>query len=314
MAQKYDAPIMRMKIREIVKTAKIDLIHVDMLPLSVYFNEFSELPKLLVNHNVESVRLYRWFQTESNPLKKLYLGIQWLKLKSFERSAMNKFDCCVVVSEIDKSQLIQMGVNNSMFVVPNGTDTDFFRPMGKKTIDDSVLWIGHMDVHSNKDAVLYFWREIYPLLRKDYPRVRVTFVGTAPPKEIADAAKRDTQVRVTGFVNDIRPYLDESAIMVVPIRIGSGTRLKILDAMAMGKAIVSTSIGCEGLDVRDGKNILVADNPEGFARKTIELLKNQKMRGDLEKEARKTAETYDWKLIREKQELVYERITKRGSS
>jgi glycosyltransferase involved in cell wall biosynthesis len=216
----------------------------------------------------------------------------------------------VVVSETDKQLLRNMGINNRMFVVPNGTDTEFSKPTGKAKSENSVLWIGHMDVHTNKDAVLYFWREIYPLLRKRYPQVQMTFVGTAPPKEIADATKKDGQIKVTGFVEDIRPYLDKSAVMVVPIRIGSGTRLKILDAMAMGKAIVSTSVGCEGLNVTHGKNILIADDPEDFADRTIGLLKNPDMRMNLERNARKLAKTYDWDLIREKQEIVYQEAIK----
>jgi len=310
VAQKYDAPMMRQKIREIIKTKSIDLIHVDMLPLAIYVDEFKELPKILVNHNVESIRLHRWYQTEPNVLKKAYLGIQWPNLRSFERSTMDKFDGCVVVSETDKQLLRKMGINNKLFVVPNGTDTEFFKPRGKPKIENSVLWIGHMDVHTNKDAVLYFWREIYPLLRKRYPQVQMTFVGTAPPKEIVDTAKKDAQIKVTGFVEDIRPYVDESAMMVVPIRIGSGTRLKILDAMAMGKAIVSTSVGCEGLNVTDGKNILIADDPEDFADRTIGLLKNPGIRMSLERNARKLALTYDWDLIREKQEFVYQEAIK----
>jgi glycosyltransferase involved in cell wall biosynthesis len=310
VTQKYDAPMMRQKVREIVRAERIDLVHVDMLPLSIYLNEFSHLPKILVNHNVESIRLYRWFQSESNLLKKAYLGIQWLKLRSFERSAMNKFDCCVVVSEIDKKLLREMGIKNRMVVVPNGTDTQFFKPMGKKTIEDSVLWIGHMDVHTNRDAVLYFWREIYPLLRKEHPKLRMIFVGTAPPKEIADAAKKDGKIVVTGFVDDVRPYLDEAAVVVVPIRVGSGTRLKILDAMAMGKAIVSTSVGCEGLDVTDGRDILIADEPEDFAYRTIELIKNAHKRVSIENNALQLAKAYDWNLMQEKQEIVYQYLMK----
>lgn len=310
VAQKYDDPMMRQKIREIIKTKSIDLVHVDMLPLTIYIDEFKDLPKILVNHNVESVRLHRWHQTESNILKKAYLGIQWPKLRSFERSAMDKFDGCVVVSETDKQLLRKMGINNKLFVVPNGTDTEFFKPRTKAKIENSVLWIGHMDVHTNKDAVLYFWREIYPLLRKRYPQVQMIFVGTAPSQNIVDAAKKDNQIKVTGFVEDIRPYLDKSAVMVVPIRIGSGTRLKILDAMAMGKAIVSTSVGCEGLNVTHGKNILIADDPEEFTNRTIGLLKNPDMRMNLERNARELAKTYDWDLIREKQEFVYQEAIK----
>jgi len=313
VGQKYDAPLMRQKIREIIQREHIDLVHVDMLPLTVYINEFENLPRILVNHNVESVRLYRWFRTEPNPLKKAYLGIQWLKLKTFEQSAMNKFDGCVVVSEVDKELLLKMKVKSSLFVVPNGTDTKFFKPNSGKVVENTVLWIGHMDVHTNKDAVLYFWRDIYPILRRKYPEVKMTFVGTAPPKEIAAAARADGNVRVTGFVDDIRPYIDEAVVMVVPIRIGSGTRLKILDAMAMGKAIVSTSVGCEGINASNDKNILIADNPEDFADRTIDLLKNPDLRINLENNALDLAKTYDWDIIRKKQEAVYQDIVNRRS-
>jgi glycosyltransferase involved in cell wall biosynthesis len=313
VAQKYDAPLMRQKIREIIQTEHIDLVHVDMLPLAAYIDEFENLPKILVNHNVESIRLYRWFRTEPNPAKKVYLGIQWLKLKTFEQFAMNKFDGCVVVSELDRELLIKMGVKSRLFVVPNGTNTKFFKPNNGKVVENSVLWIGHMDVHTNKDAVLYFWKDIYPILKRKHPEVKVTFVGTAPPREIADVARQDGHVRATGFVDDIRPYIDEAAVMIVPIRIGSGTRLKILDAMAMGKAIVSTSVGCEGLNVNDGKDILIADDPEGFSDKTIELLKNPDKRIALEKNAIELAKTYDWGLITQRQEAAYQQVIKRRS-
>ncbi len=308
VAQKYDVPRMRQKIREVIGKHKIDLVHVDLLPLAVYVNEFKEIPKIIVNHNVESMRLLRWMQSEKNPVKKTFLRAQWLKLRSFERHALNQFDHGVAVSELDKEILVQMGVKIPLSVVPNGTDTRFFKPMGRKIIEDSVVWIGHMDVHTNRDAVLYFWREIYPLLRKKYPPVRITFVGTAPPKEIADASRNSGQVQVTGFVDDVRPYIDEAAVMIVPIRIGSGTRLKILDAMAMGKAIVSTSVGCEGLNVAHGKNISIADSAEDLTERIIELMMDPEKRSAIEKGALQLAKAYDWNLITDKQETVYQRV------
>jgi len=259
------------------------------------------------------MRLYRWFQTESNPVKKAYLGIQYPKLKAFEKAAMEKFDCCVVVSEKDKDLLREMGVKNNLAVVPNGTDTTFFKPMGRKKIENSVLWLGHMDVHTNKDAVLYFWREIFPLLQEQYPQVRIVFVGSSPPKEISDAAGRNGNIKVTGFVDDVRPYMDEAAVMIVPLRIGSGTRLKILDAMAMGKAIVSTSVGCEGLKVTHGENILIADKTEDFATQIVNVLKNEDIRLLLQINARCLSELYDWNTIMNKQEMIYDNIiNKRG--
>jgi sugar transferase (PEP-CTERM/EpsH1 system associated) len=308
VAWKYDAPAMRAKIREILRAEKIDLVHVDMLPLAVYIDEFRELPKLLVNHNCESVRLYRWFRAETNPARKAYLGLQWLKLRSFERWALNAFDCSVVVSEKDAEMVRGLGAEKRLFVVPNGTDTDYFRPGGGGERQSALVWIGHMDVHTNRDAVLYFWRDIYPGIRKRHPDVSISFVGTAPPDAIQRASLHDKRVRVTGFVEDIRPYLDAAAVMVVPVRIGSGTRLKILDGMSMGKAIVSTPVGCEGLNVTDGTNIAIADGPDAFAQKTVELLRNPDVRLRMGREARRVAEGYDWRRIVEEQERVYQRV------
>ena len=131
VAEKYNVESMRQRIREILRKGRFDLVHLDLLPLSVYMNEFKDIPKLLSNHNVESLRLKRWFQTEPNVAKKCYLGIQLLKLRRFELSAMNRSDCCVVVSEQDKQILSDMGVKKDLFVVPNGTDTSFFSPKGE---------------------------------------------------------------------------------------------------------------------------------------------------------------------------------------
>jgi glycosyltransferase involved in cell wall biosynthesis len=305
VARKYDAPEMRKKIREILAHERIDLVHVDLLPLAVYLDEFPNLPRILVNHNVESVRLRRWFETERNPLKKLFLGYQWLKLRAFERDAMNRFNCCVTVSETDRELLRGMGVAKPMVVVPNGTDTSSFKPSGKPVTPNTVLWFGHMDVHTNRDAVLYFWNDIYPVLRERRPDVSVSFVGTSPPGQIAEAARCNPLLKATGFVDDIRPYVDEAAVVIVPIRIGSGTRLKILDAMAMGKVIVSTSVGCEGLAVTDGENIAIADTPLEFVDRIETLLGDEQARRSMAENARKLAETYDWSIINELQKDAY---------
>lgn len=305
VASKYDSPDMRAKIREIIATGMIDLVHVDMLPLSVYLNEFAQLPKIMVNHNVESVRLQRWAESDPSPLKRAFLKLQWRRLCRFEKEMVNRFDRCIAVSELDRDVLVDMGVTTPISVVPNGTNTEFFKPMGRQPVENSVLWLGHMDVHTNRDAVLYFWREICPLIRQQKPDAEFIFVGTAPPREIADAAAGDPRVKVTGFVDDIRTYVDEARVVVVPIRIGSGTRLKILDAMGMGKAIVSTSVGCEGIDVTDGENILVGDTPHVFAEKVMLALTNEELRNRIEKNARAFVKKYDWDNLCQIQEETY---------
>jgi glycosyltransferase involved in cell wall biosynthesis len=288
-----------------LKEEKFDLVHVDMLPLTAYIDEFAKLPKILVNHNVESLRLYRWFRTEKNPVKKMYLGFQYLKLRRYEAWAMNHYDACVVVSEEDCSILKGMGIKSKTFVVPNGTDTEYFKPTGEDVDKDSIIWLGHMDVHTNRDAAVYLWNEILPIIWESYPGAKMKFVGTSPPKEISDAALLDRRVEATGFVDDIRDYVKKAVVVVVPIRIGSGTRLKILDAMGMSKAIVSTSVGCEGLNVRNDKNILIADSPKEFADSVVRVLKSDELRLKLEKNARKIALEYDWKYQSAIQEQVY---------
>lgn len=308
VAEKYDVSAMRDKIREIIVKESIDLVHVDMLPLTQYINEFKGIPKLLVNHNVESVRLFRWFKEERNLFKKTYLGFQYFKLRSYEKKAVYKFDACVVVSEYDKILIQKIAPRAKLFVVPNGTDTSYFSPNDLRCVPNSMIWVGHMDVHTNRDAALYFWREIFPIILKQSSDVKMTFLGTSPPKQIVKRASNNSGVRVTGFVTDIRPYVQESAVFVVPIRIGSGTRLKILDAMAMGKAIVSTSVGCEGIKCTDGKDILIADNPGEFASKVISVLKNRGLRDYLGQNARKLAETYDWENITKLQEVAYQEV------
>jgi glycosyltransferase involved in cell wall biosynthesis len=277
----------------------------DMLALSVYMDEWADIPSLLVNHNVESVRLYRWFLVERNPVKKAFLGLQCLKLRRFERTMCNRCDCVVAVSETDREELEKMGVRSKIFVVPNGTDTNVFRPDRNAESSQLVLWFGHMDVHTNEDAVLYFWKKICPHIKSGYREAKVMFVGTKPPREIEEAAARGEDIEVTGFVDDVKPYIAKASVVVVPIRIGSGTRIKILDAMAMGKAVVSTSVGCEGLNVKSGEDILIADDPIDFAHKTIMLLKDRDYRERIQRGARKTSEMYDWEIMREKQEASY---------
>jgi glycosyltransferase involved in cell wall biosynthesis len=160
-----------------------------------------------------------------------------------------------------------------------------------------LVFVGGYSWYPNRDAMAYFGKTILPLVRRRYPDLSVTWVGRAP-----DAVKRDFEnlygIRLTGYVDDVRPVVSGAACYVVPLRVGGGTRLKILDAWAMGKAVVSTSIGCEGLDARDGENILIRDTPESFAEAVDAVLKDDDLRTRLERNARATAESvYDWSVI-----------------
>ena len=162
---------------------------------------------------------------------------------------------------------------------------------------------------ANEDAVLYMLKEMWTRIKQAIPNVRFYVIGQDPTKEILDFAKKDDAVTVTGFVDDIRPYVARSAVYVVPIRVGGGTRLKVLDALAQGKAIVSTSVGCEGINVTDGRNIRIEDNPVEFAKRTIELLKDADRRRELGQEARQLAvEEYSWEKIGKVLDGVYQEV------
>jgi glycosyltransferase involved in cell wall biosynthesis len=155
-----------------------------------------------------------------------------------------------------------------------------------------------MDWMPNEDAILYFAREILPLIRQEIPQIALTVAGRAPSRRLLALALADNRIRVTGRVEDIRPYVAEASLVIVPLRIGGGTRLKIFEAMAMGKAVVSTPIGAEGLPVTHGKDIMIADTPRSFARNVIDLLRRPEQRKSLGFLARRhVEEQYSWNVV-----------------
>jgi glycosyltransferase involved in cell wall biosynthesis len=182
-------------------------------------------------------------------------------------------------------------------VVPNGTDTDFLHPNGGTAAPGRVVFVGPTYSHPNRDAVEFFLREIWPRIGAADAATSLQLIGRSAP---VDRARYDAEpgVQVLGQVPDIRPALTQARCVVVPIRIGGGTRIKILDAWALGKAVVSTSIGCEGLDAVDGENILIRDTPAAFARAVLDVLHDARLRARLERNARCTAlKKYSWSLV-----------------
>ena len=181
-------------------------------------------------------------------------------------------------------------------VIPTGVDTEYFRPSPGPEQPDTMAFTGTMDWMPNEDGVAYFVDKIFPLIRQEFPDAAFWAVGRRPPRRIQALASAN--VTVTGAVEDIRPYLGKAAVCVVPLRSGSGTRIKIFEAMAMGKAVVSTRMGAEGLPVRDGENIVLADDPADFAREVAQLLRAPERRAKLGHAARQLVEeNYGWPSV-----------------
>jgi glycosyltransferase involved in cell wall biosynthesis len=269
------------------------------------------------DHNAEYVLQQRAFETDVRQPRRwvaaLYSLIQWKKLSRYEARVCRLADGVVAVSEADKVALQRLVPDLNVTVVPNGVDTKFYNDQssfGHWDLDIghcSLVFTGKMDFRPNVDAILWFCRRVLPLIREQIPNVRFYIVGQSPHRRILRLAD-DPAVTVTGYVDDVRSYIAGARVYVVPLRIGGGTRLKVLEAMAMGKAIVSTSLGCEGFEgLMPGQELAIADAPEEFARRVIELLGDASQRQRLGRAARRfVEERYDWRLIVPRLERVYE--------
>lgn len=300
----------RNKAREILRTQAIDVLHIDTIGLARYRDLAGDTPCLLTHHNIESTLMARRSKVEGGPLQRFYVGLQAKRLLRYEASESPRFAMNAMMSPNDSDDLQRIAPGVLTTLVPNGVDTQYFQPLQMEQ-DLAAIYTGGMNMYANKDAVLYFLKDIWPQVLRDHPNARFYAIGQDPPRELQDIASKDTSVIVTGYVDDIRPYVGKAAVYVVPLRVGGGTRLKVLDALAQGKAIVSTSVGCEGIAVTHGKDILIEDDPKRFAAQVSGLFSNVQARATLAKAARELAvSTYDWAAIGQALQRAYEQIRK----
>jgi glycosyltransferase involved in cell wall biosynthesis len=215
-----------------------------------------------------------------------------------EQNYLKLADHVLAVSENDRDEFVSFLDPTRLTVIPTGVDTEFFQPSPEEEAPDSIVFTGSMDWLPNEDAMVYFIEQILPLIRNELPQASLKVVGRKPSRRLQELAARKPGVELTGWVEDVRPHVARGAVCVVPLRIGGGTRLKIFEAMAMGKAVVSTSIGAEGLPVQHSQDILLADDPAEFAHSVVSLLRNSSERKRLGVAARKLVEeNYGWPKI-----------------
>jgi sugar transferase (PEP-CTERM/EpsH1 system associated) len=268
---RYESPALRSEIRRLVRERAIDVVICDFLAPSLNVPSGLGVPAVLFQHNVEASIWERHVSVARNPVVREYFRLQWKRMRACEGEECRRFDRVIAVSEADAATYLQdYGVAST--AVPTGVDVDYFRPSGAvERSPREVLFVGSMDWMPNEDGVLWFAESVLPLVRARVPDVRFTVVGRAPPPRIQSLAAGGF-VTVTGTVADVRPWMERSAVLVVPLRVGGGTRLKIYEGMAMGRATVSTTIGAEGLPVRHGSDIIIADSAGDFATAVSELL------------------------------------------
>ena len=292
------------EIRRVVTSTQIDVVHFDTIGLAPFLSQVPNKPRVLTHHNIESQLMARRAEVEPWPARH-YLEKQAKRLHAYEREVSTRFDLNIVVSHADGLNLQKIAPDVSFRVVPNGVDVSYFTPV-ESPDSPRVIYTGGMNMFANKDAVQYFVDTILPLIHSQEPDVCFDIVGQDPPPALISRSEADSKLHVHGFVSDIRPLVSEASVYVVPIRVGGGTRLKVLDAMAMGKAIVSTRVGCEGIEVTNGQNILIEDDPTRFAEHVVRLIRDAEFREVLGSEARRLAEArYSWEPISRKLEGAY---------
>jgi sugar transferase (PEP-CTERM/EpsH1 system associated) len=293
----YRSRAYRRAVRAALASGGFDRIVCDFLVPAINLPERLPCPAVLFTHNVEAEIWRRHAETATNPLRKRLYRTQWRRMLRFEGRTVARFDRVLAVSDVDRDTLQRLYGNRlaaPVSVVPTGVDTEYFTPAPEDRQSKRIVFTGSMDWLPNADAVTFFCLEILPLIRREEPDVTFTIVGRSPTPAVRRLAE-DRGVEVTGRVEDIRPYLAASSVYVVPLRIGGGTRLKIFEAMAAGRAVVSTAIGAEGLPVEHGRHLLLADAPADFARAVVTLLRDADARATLAREARAiVTERYDW--------------------
>jgi len=296
----------RDRMQELLVDENVDLVHYDTIGLARYKKYAPDTPSVITHHNIESNLMARRSQVERTAFGRWYVARQARLLRESESTESSRFDCNVLMSTTDETDLRKMAPGITTAIVPNGVDIEYFQPSGAN-VEPAIIYTGGMNMFANEDAVLYLLNEMWAEIKQAVPGVHFYVIGQDPTKEILEIAKKDGSVTVTGFVDDIRPYVARSAVYVVPIRVGGGTRLKVLDALAQGKAIVSTSVGCEGISVTDGIDIRIEDEPGEFVRRTVELLMDAGKREELGAKARKLAvDEYSWEKIGRVLDGVYQ--------
>jgi glycosyltransferase involved in cell wall biosynthesis len=278
-----------------------DLVVCDFLPPVANLPAALPCPAVLFTHNVEADIWRRHAETARSRWQRPLLAAQWRRMLRFEGEAVRRFDVVLAVSETDRRTLQQLygPLTQPIHVVPTGVDTAYFSAASAASAERPrhLVFTGSMDWLPNEDGMLHFVADVLPLVRREEASATLSIVGRSPTPAVSRLAG-EYGVDVTGRVDDVRPHIAAAAVYIVPLRVGGGTRLKIFEAMAMGKAVVSTTIGAEGLPVEPGRHLLIADTPSAFADAIVRLLRDPAERERIGEAARHlVASRYDWSAV-----------------
>jgi sugar transferase (PEP-CTERM/EpsH1 system associated) len=309
------------RLAQWIARESFDVVQIEGIELAPYLevidevwgtSDWADRPLVVFDdHNCEYILQERTFLTDLySPARwpvAAYSFVQWRRLRRYEAQVCRCVDRVLAVSQADARALRRLVPGLDVAVIPNGIDTRVYLPgTGEpRTASNSLVFTGTMDFRPNVDAVLWFVEEVWPLIQAEVPDAHFYVVGQRPHRRL-DPLREDPSVTLTGWVEDVRPYIADAAVYVAPLRMGGGTRLKLLEAMAMGKPVVTTRLGAEGYPVSDGRELILADAPVDFAHAVVALLNSPANRAELGQVARGFVERrYDWRVIVPCMEQVY---------
>lgn len=303
------------RVGQLIQKESFDIVHCDILPIVYTIRNKENVFRSVTDHDVSYLKCLRMADDSSNLFLKTFCYLEAYKLKKLESQIFNEVELSIVVSEVDKKILQRICSGGRFEVIENGVDVNKFKPAPDKIELNTLLWVGGFNHYPNRQGIYWFLDKAYPLIKKKMPKIKLYLIGGCVTNKLRCYASADSSIKILGYVDDPIPYLQKATAFIAPVFSGSGTRLKLLEAMAAEKGIVTTSIGCEGIEGTNNKHFLMAEEPEDFATKVIKILNDKKLRIEFGNNARKlTIQKYDWKKITEKMNFFYAECLKQKST
>jgi glycosyltransferase involved in cell wall biosynthesis len=291
----YYGSIRRIIRKKVEENQSVDVVYVADLVMTQYIGEDVNVPAVLDLGDCKTLLFERAIRIEKRVLRKVALRLEKRSISECEKSVRKTFALIVMTSQVDESYMKKLAPGTPTLAITNGVDSEYFFPANERVNPNHLIFTGVMSYGPNEDAVIYFCKEIFPLIKKACPSVQFWVVGEKPSSRIQGVGN-EWDVHVTGMVDDVRPYVQSAGIFVSPLRYGTGIKNKILAAMAMQKPVVATSMSLDGIDAHPGQEVLVADSPAEFAGDVCRLLKDEKLARRLgEKGHKLVVEKYSWK-------------------
>ena len=274
-----------------------DFVHFDTISLAPFKALFPNTPSSLDHHNIESHMMLRRAKQEKNILKKFYFLQEGFKIESYEKKMAPHFEVNITCSQLDNERLQALVPHSQCVEIANGVDLNYFTPTEPRTNIDNiesfkVVFAGRLNAYTNQKAAKDLVYKIWPTISEKFPKAQCILVGSNPPEDLVQLSKNKSWLQVTGYVDDVRPYIEDADLYICPITDGGGTKLKVLDALSMGIPLIADPIACEGIKVTEGIDVLFAKSSKEYLLQIIKLINSKSLYLNLSSEGRKTIETH----------------------